>query len=201
MGRWDLTEYSGLEVKVVAEKTNEGKDGKVYTLVLKGASSSASSENEHGLVEDDDDDDDEGEDNEPTDQTQPTSSLSYEAKFSVPKSDVEGDALRIWLPWNEFKATYRGRRVEDGRPWTGAWVARVGFMMRRYEMNRLDFSSLPLSSLFSSFISFYFPSLRPFETFPERRGGGLGGWDGGGRRACQPQFQTPPPSHVPSLLL
>ncbi|MCJ1470239.1 hypothetical protein MMC07_008884 [Pseudocyphellaria aurata] len=130
VGRWDLTGYEGMEVRVVVaggKKKDDDQDGKVYTLVLKDASTSEN--DDYGRrVEDDGDD-------EPTDTTKPVSSLSWEARFTVTdretETDTDGDVLKIWLPWNEFKATYRGRRVEDGGHWTGGWVARVGFMMRR----------------------------------------------------------------------
>lgn len=54
------------------------------------------------------------------------SSVSWEAQFVAEKP---GD---VKLPWDQFKATYRGREKEDAAPLNLKDIKRVGLMMRRY---------------------------------------------------------------------
>ena len=38
----------------------------------------------------------------------------------------------VWVPWEDFKATYRGKEKKDARRLKTGEVRRVGIMMRRY---------------------------------------------------------------------
>lgn len=122
---WDLTGYKGLQLKVVGKR-----DEKVYTLVLKD---STSSPNVYGLEEENEDENR----NETGNKTPQASSFSWEAEFKISaqrgeEENGEEDGVNLWLPWKEFKPTFRGKRVEGGGEWKDGWVDRVGFMMRRY---------------------------------------------------------------------
>lgn len=55
-----------------------------------------------------------------------TSSISWEAAFAAEKLG------EIKLPWNVFKATYRGRHKPDAKPLDRGNIKRLGLMMRRY---------------------------------------------------------------------
>ena len=44
---------------------------------------------------------------------------------------ADGGITSIWMPWRDFKATYRGKEKEDAGELKKGQVRRVGFMMRR----------------------------------------------------------------------
>lgn len=103
---WDLTYYDGLEVCF-------GKaDGKIYTLILKDEES----------VE--------------TEEGQATAGFNFEAEFPTHgEANEKGEneiGGRTWLPWADFKPTFRGREVDDGRKLNKSSITRVGIMMRSY---------------------------------------------------------------------
>lgn len=52
------------------------------------------------------------------------SGVSWEAVFRAGEEEV-------WLPWGEFKPTYRGRPKDDAKALDLKDVKRVGLMMRR----------------------------------------------------------------------
>ncbi|KAG9253726.1 CIA30 family protein [Emericellopsis atlantica] len=56
------------------------------------------------------------------------SGVSWEAEFT----SSEAGATEVWLPWGQFKATYRGRPKDDAKPLDTADVKRVGLMMRSF---------------------------------------------------------------------
>jgi len=56
------------------------------------------------------------------------SGVSWEAEFTSSKADP----TEVWLPWGQFKATYRGRPKDDAKPLDRADVKRVGLMMRSF---------------------------------------------------------------------
>ena len=41
-------------------------------------------------------------------------------------------STRVWVPWEDFKATYRGKEKKDAGELKTGEVRRVGIMMRRY---------------------------------------------------------------------
>jgi hypothetical protein len=55
------------------------------------------------------------------------SSVSWEVDFRP-----GDDGGIVWLPWEEFRATYRGREKNDAEPLRTAHVKRISLMMRRY---------------------------------------------------------------------
>ena len=44
----------------------------------------------------------------------------------------KGVSTRVWVPWEDFKATYRGKEKKDAGELKTGEVRRVGIMMRRY---------------------------------------------------------------------
>ena len=40
--------------------------------------------------------------------------------------------ITVWVPWEDFKATYRGKDKKDAGKFKTGEVRRVGIMMRRY---------------------------------------------------------------------
>lgn len=125
------------------EVTIGGKgDGKVYTLVLKDDAASGPDDG-YWLGEDIQSGNANG-------NQRREASLSWEAGFDITKGEKngdgeKGDVLNVWLPWKDFKATYRGQPIEGAGGWKGGRVTRVGFMMRRQE---------PPTSFFRSYLSF-----------------------------------------------
>lgn len=58
------------------------------------------------------------------------STVSWEYEFRV---DGEGEGgKRVWIPWGELKATYRGKEKRDAKPIELGGVRRFSLMMRRY---------------------------------------------------------------------
>jgi len=78
-------------------------DGKLYTLILKDEKSPG--EREDGRKQ---------------------ASINWEVDFEVGK-----DGGKVWKPWTDFKATYRGKDKEDAGSLRTEHVRRIGLMMRR----------------------------------------------------------------------
>ncbi|KAI9151900.1 hypothetical protein HJFPF1_09113 [Paramyrothecium foliicola] len=55
--------------------------------------------------------------------------LSWEADFTWGPDD---DSQDIFLPWDQFKATYRGRDKPDAEPLNLTGIKRIGLMMRSF---------------------------------------------------------------------
>lgn len=68
------------------------------------------------------------------------SGLSYEAVFRAGQE-------KVWLPWGEFHATYRGRPKDDAKPLDLKNVKRVGLMMRSFFDEQDGDFSLELCSI------------------------------------------------------
>lgn len=47
------------------------------------------------------------------------------------ESAGDDDVSRIWVPWGEFKATYRGKDKKDAGELKTGEIRRIGLMMRR----------------------------------------------------------------------
>ena len=72
--------------------------------------------------------------------------ISWEVEFRAgqkKESEEEGDgseksergkgvSTRVWVPWEDFKATFRGKEKKDAGELKTGEVRRVGIMMRRY---------------------------------------------------------------------
>lgn len=108
-GSWDLSTYNGIEVAV------GNGDGKTYTLILK----------------------DELRDEKREDGREKAGvnwEVEFEAGSGEEGGEKEGDknnGTRIWVPWGEFKATFRGKEKKDAGNLKTGEVRRVGLMMRR----------------------------------------------------------------------
>lgn len=108
---WDLTAYAGLEIRL-------GKgDGKLYTLILKDAENSP-----RGL------------------EGRETAGFSWEAEFRANAEQKEekdenhagGEERKTqaaWLPWDQFKPTFRGRETRGGEKLDKSNITTVGIMM------------------------------------------------------------------------
>jgi Complex I intermediate-associated protein 30 (CIA30) len=58
------------------------------------------------------------------------SSISWEATFL--RQDAALDSRAVWLPWDQFKPTYRGREKKDAEPLKVDRLRRFGLMMRSF---------------------------------------------------------------------
>lgn len=104
-----MSAYDGIELEV-------GKsDGKVYTLILKDEE--AAGKKEDGREK---------------------AGINWEVDFKVGEEDGEeggekdgGDVTRVWVPWEEFKATFRGKERKDAGELKKGEVRKIGLMMRR----------------------------------------------------------------------
>ena len=88
-------------------------DAKVYTLILKDEK--AAGEREDGREK---------------------AGVNWEVDFKVGQAvhgEKEGgaDGTTVWVPWEDFKATFRGKEKENAGELRKGEVRRVGFMMRR----------------------------------------------------------------------
>lgn len=105
---WDLSAYDGIEVAV-------GKgDGKMYTLILKDEAPAEKREDGREKA-----------------------GVNWEVEFEAAGKGGEGkgveecEGARVWVPWADFTATYRGKERDDAGELKTGQVMRVGLMMRR----------------------------------------------------------------------
>ncbi|KAK0385182.1 hypothetical protein NLU13_7660 [Sarocladium strictum] len=69
------------------------------------------------------------------------SGITWEADFTADESTETSQAKEVFLPWNAFKATYRGRSKDDAKPLNLKSIKRVSFMMRSFfDEQKGDFS-------------------------------------------------------------
>ncbi|KAK8053922.1 hypothetical protein PG996_013223 [Apiospora saccharicola] len=105
---WDLSAYDGVRLKVL----RQGGDGKKYTLTLK----------------------DEEVYKRPDGRDQST--ISWEYDFVSPTegdgSGKDGDDQVLYVPWADFKPTYRGKPKPDAPGLDLANVRRISLMMRSF---------------------------------------------------------------------
>ena len=106
-------------------------DGKLYTLVLKAGEQPHGNGRADGKAK-------AGVSWEAVFCAPPASSLSSPPPLFKESSDIvtgrrEDEGTKIFVPWDDFKATYRGKEVKEGggKLETGD-VRRLGFMMRSY---------------------------------------------------------------------
>jgi hypothetical protein len=107
---WDLSSFEGIELQLDAKKS----DGKQYTFIFK----------------------DHLPNNIPN-SVREQSSLSWEADFMVSGTSAayNDDIVSVYLPWDVFKPTYRGKeqKCKEG-PALGS-IKRMSIMMRRYSVS------------------------------------------------------------------
>ena len=105
---WDLSAYDGIELEI-------GKsDGKMYTFILKDEEQAEKREDGREKA-----------------------GVSWEVEFCADdgenKDEKEGgiEGTKIWFPWSEFKATYRGKEKKDAGELKTGEIRKIGIMMRR----------------------------------------------------------------------
>ena len=106
--KWDLSSYDGLELEVAKA------DNMTYTFIVKDE------------VPDDKRDD-----------GREKSSVNWEYDFKVDDAtaydaDDAVNASKIRVPWEKFKATYRGREKKHASPLQTGEIRRFSLMTRRY---------------------------------------------------------------------
>ena len=67
------------------------------------------------------------------------STVSWEYDFKV-----ESEGAKVYIYWDDFKPTYRGREKKDAKPLDLQHVKRISFMMRRYIFPALSMCRVPL---------------------------------------------------------
>jgi Complex I intermediate-associated protein 30 (CIA30) len=117
---WDLSAYSGINLVI------GNGDEKTYTFILKDSLPATYYDEEKGREREE-------------------ATVSWEVDFKVPKSEraSEGDEVGeeegigkrketvVFIPWKEFRPTYRGKEKKDAKPIDLKGVRRMSVMMRR----------------------------------------------------------------------
>ena len=98
---WDLSSFGGLLIRLGAGP-GAADDGRRYVVTLKDEIPGR------------------------RDDGRARSGVSWEADFVA-----DGRQDRVWLPWGNFRATYRGKPKDDAKPLDLSNIKRIGLMMRR----------------------------------------------------------------------
>ena len=106
---WDLSAYDGLLLTIATSGPTTRDDAKRYLVTLKDT---IPGRREDGREQ---------------------SGISWEAEFTNAPSTAIADehGSRVFLGWDAFKPTYRGRPKPDAPPLDRSDIKRVGLMMRR----------------------------------------------------------------------
>jgi hypothetical protein len=104
---WNLSSFDGIELQVNAKKS----DGKQYTFIFKDYIP-----------------------NQIPNSVREQSSLSWEADFVVSGTSAahNDDVVSVYLPWDVFKPTYRGKEQKRKEGPALGSIKRMSIMMRRY---------------------------------------------------------------------
>ncbi|KAI9759046.1 MAG: hypothetical protein M4579_002635 [Chaenotheca gracillima] len=100
---WDLSEYDGVELDIPKS------DGKQYTLILKDEILPKNPNNGREQA-----------------------SISYEYDFKREIPEGSQQTVKVFIPWSDLKATYRGREKKDAPKLNVHNVRRVSLMMRSF---------------------------------------------------------------------
>ena len=100
---WNLSSYDGVEVRI------SQADEKQYTFILKDSLLPPDPAN-----------------------GREQSTISYEYDFTIPPGSLQDKATVIFIPWEDLKATYRGKEKDDAPQLDRKKVKRVSLMMRRF---------------------------------------------------------------------
>ncbi|KAL9625853.1 MAG: hypothetical protein Q9160_000173 [Pyrenula sp. 1 TL-2023] len=102
---WDLSEYDGIELEIC------GIDAKEYTFILKDELLPRS-----------------------VDTQREQATLSFEYDFqSIENNGASLECkLKMFVPWRQFKATYRGRETKNSQKVDPRHIRRFSIMMRRH---------------------------------------------------------------------
>ncbi|KAI5840847.1 complex I intermediate-associated protein 30-domain-containing protein [Morchella snyderi] len=114
---WDLAPYAGIELVVSAPPQNDSTTVKTFTLVLKDVVPAVYIDQATGWLREE-------------------STLSYEATFKATDGTANGDEQIIFLPWSNFKATYRGRERDGERELDLGGIRRFSVMARSFFDNQ-----------------------------------------------------------------
>src|SRR6266536_3552379 len=101
--KWNLSEYDGIELEV------EKADDKQYTFILKDSLLPPNPEN-----------------------GREQSTISYEYNFNVSSTQNNTSNTLIFIPWNKFIATYRGKKKDDAPKLDTHNIKRISLMNRRW---------------------------------------------------------------------
>ncbi|EKG19565.1 Galactose-binding domain-like protein [Macrophomina phaseolina MS6] len=75
------------------------------------------------------------------------STISYEHDFVAPSPNATGEASTVFIPWDGFKATYRGREDPDAPPVNLTDIKRFNIMMRSFFGDQEGDFSLSIKSI------------------------------------------------------
>ncbi|MCJ1418313.1 hypothetical protein MMC32_004660 [Xylographa parallela] len=116
---WDLSAYDGIQVDVIKGQ------GKTYTLIVKDEVPQSKRDDGREI-----------------------SSVNWEYDFKIAENSVESEqTVKVWVPWSEFKATYRGREKKDAKPLKKAEIRRFSLMMRSFFEKQEGYFELVLASI------------------------------------------------------
>lgn len=106
---WDMSAFAGIEVSIDPSQS----DDKVYTLILKDHLLPPNPEN-----------------------GREQSTISWQSDFSQPEfrrdSESESSTAVIFIPWNHFKPTYRGRPEMNTQGMDLGGIKRISVMIKRF---------------------------------------------------------------------
>lgn len=107
--QWDLSSYNGIEISLDPSQS----DHKVYTLVLK----------DHVLPP-----------NSINGREQATTSWEYDLSTSEyqPEAFAELSEVKLFVPWDRFKPTYRGKPINNTKDLDLHNIKRISIMIRRF---------------------------------------------------------------------
>ena len=107
--QWDLSSYNGIEISLDPSQS----DHKVYTIVLK----------DHILPP-----------NPNNGPEQATTSWEYDFSTSAcqPEASVELSELKLFVPWDRFKPTYRGKPINNTKYLGLSDIKGISIMIRRF---------------------------------------------------------------------
>ncbi|OMP88368.1 hypothetical protein BK809_0003125, partial [Diplodia seriata] len=115
---WNIDGYDGIQIEIAKSDTTK------YTLNIKNE-----------LLPPD------------PDTGREQSTISYEYDFVAPSPNTTAASSTIFIPWDQFKATYRGREDPDAPPVNLTDVKRFGVMTRSFFGNQEGNFSLSLKSI------------------------------------------------------
>ncbi|KAI9819856.1 MAG: hypothetical protein M1827_006425 [Pycnora praestabilis] len=115
---WDLSNYDGLQLDI------EQADDKQYTLTLKDDLLPPNPEN-----------------------GREQSTISYEYDFRVQSQTKERKSTILFIPWDQLKATYRGREKKDAAAPKLKDIKRISLLMRSFFGSQEGPFSLSLISI------------------------------------------------------
>ncbi|OCL07045.1 CIA30-domain-containing protein [Glonium stellatum] len=115
---WDLSCYNGIRLEIGEA------DKKRYTFIIKDELLPKNPEN-----------------------GREQSTISYEYDFIIPSGNAYNKGTFIFIPWKEFKATYRGKEKKDAPALNCKKIKRFSIMMRSFFGDQEGPFSLTITSI------------------------------------------------------